>query len=71
MENPLRAHKWLVRNHDKVRKYEGKWVAVSPNGIFAAAESLAKLCGKLDESQKAQFPMLRIPTRKEAANIIL
>ncbi len=71
MESALLTHKWLVRNHDKMKPYQGKWVAVAPNGVFASAGSLDALMNKLTEEQKASFLVTRIPTLKEAANVVL
>ena len=71
MENVLEIQKWFVLNKEKVNKYTGKWVAVSSSGIMAVADSLSALSRHLTESQREELLLTRIPTKKEAANLVV
>jgi hypothetical protein len=62
---------WLSKNHPAMLKYAGKWVAVSSKGVVTSASSLDQLYEKLDDSQKSEFLLTRIPTKREAANFVV
>ena len=66
----LGIHDWLVKHHRTVSRYEGKWIAVSDSGVVEQANSLPALSKKLTEEQKSSLLMTRIPTKKEATNLI-
>ena len=70
MAGLLSIQEWLSKNHEKVSRYAGKWVAVSGAGVEQAAESLKALSEKLSEEEKARLLLTRIPTKREAANLV-
>ncbi len=70
MADLLGIQAWLSKNYEKVGNYAGKWIAVSGTGVEQSAGSLKALSAKLSEQQKSAFLLTRIPTKREAANLI-
>lgn len=71
MEDLTGIQKWLAHNKQAMGKYVGKWVAVSGTGVVDAAGSLSALSRKLSVQQRTELLMTRIPTKKEAASLVL
>ena len=69
--NLLEIQQWFSKNSYKLTDYVGKWVAVSRKGVVESAPSLAALSKKLDEEQRSTLLLTRIPTRKEASNLVV
>ncbi len=70
MANLLGIQEWLSKNSQKVGQYAGKWIAVSGTGVESFADSLNALSKKLSEQEKAELLLTRVPTKKEAANLV-
>lgn len=71
MESLIEIQKWFSQNKETISRHAGKWIAISTSGIVQVADSLDGLSKKLTETQKKELLLTRVPTRKEAANIVV
>lgn len=50
------AHDWVQSNHDKLKRYRGRWVAVTEDGIVATGDNLDTVL-KRARMRKAKDPL--------------
>lgn len=64
------ASEWLTAHYGEAEQYEGQWVAVTENGILAAARTLKALMDK-KEVRRASDPLFtKIPREDESVAIL-
>jgi len=61
---------WISKNPEKLRLYEGKWIALIDNRLIASGDSLSNVRREARKLTKKEPLVFKVP-RKDEENYIL